>query len=65
MGRLVDGSVDRLIGLYSHLLLVILMICEHVLLRFFVIRGPKFDSFLRFLKVWGHLAAMVGSTVDF
>ena len=45
-GRLVDGSVDRLMGLCSHLFLVILMICGHILLLFFVVLGFVFDVFL-------------------
>ena len=44
-GRLVDGSVDRLMGVCSHLFLVILMICGHSLLLFFVPMGSIFDAF--------------------
>ena len=44
-GRLVDGSVDRLMGLCSHLFLVILVICGHILLLFFVMLGHIFDAF--------------------
>ena len=44
-GRLVDGSVDRLMGLCSHLFLVILMIRGQILLLFFVILGPMVDAF--------------------
>ena len=47
-GRLVDGSVDRLMGLCSHLFLVILMICGHLLLQFFVILGHMCNAFWLF-----------------
>ena len=44
-GRLVDGSVDRLMGLCSHVFLVILMICGHLLLMFFVTLGQILEAF--------------------
>ena len=44
-GWLVDGSVDRLMGLCRHLLVVILMSCGPILSQFFVILGPIFDAF--------------------
>ena len=43
-GWLVDGSVDRLMGLCRHLLVVILMIGP-ILLQFLVILGPIFAAF--------------------
>ena len=64
-GRLVDGSVDGLMGLCSHLFLIILMICGHLLLMFFAIVGHILYAFWLVLRVWGHLAVMLGSRVDF
>ena len=50
---LVDGSINGLMGLCSHLFLVILMICGHLLLMFFVI----LEHFL-FLVIFEGLGAL-------
>ena len=54
-----DGSVDRLMGLCSHLFLVILMICGHLLLMFRLTLGHLW-CFLAIFQGLGALGSDVG-----